>query len=529
VSTQDRLLGALSRVYDTTPDPILGLRLSYLSGSMSWTIADDTLTTIVVGGMGVSLTIDLSQYTLTTLATYLASQPGYVVLYLDDTGYASLSALALVPGSSDISVSNGDHLLVARNPTWILFAALAAELTLAKIAIDLMPAEMATTTANGEWLDVLGGYYAVPRQLGEADVQYAPRIPAEVILPRQNNVAIAAALEAATGQNATCTDAPVFGNPEPAFDGAISFSGAPHFYNASARIIFNLFDVAIGYALLGSATPTDFLFFIRQQIDRLRAAGTHLRNLTLLPSVMGDVFTPPTDALVENVFVNTLQGTGHSSNSGFATGIFPIGMFGVSVSFDTAIGTASSQAQLVGSGSSVDRVAFPNLAGTGSQIQGAQGPAFSSGFSVGFASLGFGAGAVLTSGQGAHLAGTGISADTTFAFIGNAVIFNGVSASADAATGTLRTGGGLVAADSSLDSATGVLTTKVQLVGTGTSGDAGIFNPSQFVGAASGSSTDSATAVLTTKIQVVGTSSGSDSTTAALLTNIFGAEFSNEF
>jgi hypothetical protein len=294
--TLARLTGRLSRVYDRTPASFLALRLSY-AGGMQWSITDDMLTTTVQGGPGVGLSVDLSQYSLSTLSAWLATQPGYQVLYLDGTVLNTLSALVLVPSGGDIATSNGDHLYGAQNPNWLYLATLAAELAAAQAQIEALPLELATTTADGEWLDLLGSYYAVPRLLAEQDDQYAPRIPSEVILPRQNNVAISSALTAATGQAAVCTDAPIFGSPEPAFDASIRFSGAPHFFNAVSRVVYNLFDVSIGYGLLGSYSPSDFLTAVRGQIDRLRAAGTHLRNLTLTASRMGDAVPMATDSM----------------------------------------------------------------------------------------------------------------------------------------------------------------------------------------------------------------------------------------
>jgi hypothetical protein len=297
VSLITKLLGRLTRKYDRTAGEILGIRLSY-AGSMVWTIEDDVLTTKVIGGIGENLTVDLTQYTITTLAVFLASQPGYSILYLDQTGFSGLGAIALVEGSNDINTTNGDHIFIATNPNYAYMSACSAELTAARIAIDAAPAEMATTTADGEWLDLLGSYYGVPRLLGELDATYSPRIPAEVILPRQNNVAIEVALQTATGQLATCTDAVVYGNPLPIFDGSIAFDGR-HFYNASASRIYNLFDLVIGYALTGNQSPNDYLTTVRAQVDRLRAAGTHLRNLSLGPSIMGDVAPAPSDSLAE--------------------------------------------------------------------------------------------------------------------------------------------------------------------------------------------------------------------------------------
>lgn len=294
----DALLSRLTRKYDKTAGPALALRLSYLTGQMTWEIADDVLTTSVIGGVGVNLSVDLTQYTIGSLATFLAGQPGYVVLYLD-FNYANLSALALVQAEGDINTSNGDHMFVGTNPNWSLFAAYASELSTARAAVQAAPAEMATTTADGYWLDYLGSYYAVPRELGEPDQIFGPRIAAEVILPRQNNVAIEIALQEATGQPATCTDAVVFGNPLPVFDGSIAFDGT-HFFNASAARIYNLFDISIGYALTGRQTPSDYADMVRRQIDRLRAAGTHLRNLTFAPSVMSDSVRAVSDALLEH-------------------------------------------------------------------------------------------------------------------------------------------------------------------------------------------------------------------------------------
>jgi hypothetical protein len=509
VTTLDRLLDYLPGVYDADPAALLALRLTYDTGQMQWTIADDTLTTSVLpGGPGVPLSVDLSGYTLATLSTFLGTQPGYSVLYLDQTGSSSLSALALVPGSGDIATSNGDHIYVAQNPIWTHLAAIAAELQLAATAIALMPLEMQTTTGTGSWLDVLGSYYAVPRQLGEQDPQYSPRIPAEVILPRQNNMAIAAALTASTGQIASCTDAPVFGNPEPSFDGQIGFSGAPHFFNASAALILNLFDVSVGYDLLGGLGPTDFQVLIRRQVDRLRAAGTHLRILTLTASIMGDVVTGPTDAFVESIEIGGITGTGESFDSGLASGIFPLLLLPLSFSTDSAIATLSGGIRLVGTGVSVDRVAsgLPNATGASADSGSAD----------------------LSTRNFAALSGTGSSADSTFSAIGTVVIFNGVSSSLNSATATLQIGPQLGFGASS-DSASGVLTTAVRLVGTaaGSDGATGaLASGIRLVG--TGSDSESATGALTASIRLNGTGSSADS--ASLSSGgPFSSEFSAEF
>ena len=80
------------------------------------------------------------------------------------------------------------------------------------------------------------------------------------------------------------------------FDGAINFNGL-HFYNASAARIYNLFDVTTGYALLSNLTPAAYAAAVTGQIEVLRAAGTHLRTLTLGPSMLTDRVLPPRDTL----------------------------------------------------------------------------------------------------------------------------------------------------------------------------------------------------------------------------------------
>jgi hypothetical protein len=295
---------------------MLVMRLSYQTGAMTWMVADDVLSTTVMGGMGEDLSVDLSAYTIGSLATYLAGQLGYQVLYLHPD-YSNLSALALVEETNNIATSNGDHIHVATNPNWAYMSAVGSELSVVRRMIELAPSQMATTTARGEWLDLLGSYYKVPRTLEENDTQYSPRVPAEVILPRQNNVAIEAALQTATGQDVSCVNALVYGSPLPLFDGAIKFDGS-HFFNAAAGRIYNLFDITIGYDLIGSSTPDGYLVSIRDQVDRLRAAGTHLRNLTLGPSLLVDRVAPPTDGLDETWTIVGMIGTGTSADIGVA-------------------------------------------------------------------------------------------------------------------------------------------------------------------------------------------------------------------
>lgn len=290
-----KLLRALNRVFDKDARPFLALRLSY-QGGLTWQVADGILTTAVTGGPGAPLAVDLSAYTITSLVGFLAAQPGYIVPYADSSDLAQLSALVLVDGSGDIGQSNGDHLQAYTNPNWAFLDAAADQLTAAQTAIAALPAEMSTTSADGEWLDLLGSYYGVPRNLSEVDAQYGPRITGTVLQPRSNNIAIAMALTAATGQACQVPDVVEYGAAVPQFDGTITYDGA-HTYSTAAKPIYGLFDVTTGYDLLGATTPTAFVTRVQQIVAPLRAAGTQLRAVALQGGTLVDAGPAPADAL----------------------------------------------------------------------------------------------------------------------------------------------------------------------------------------------------------------------------------------
>lgn len=281
-----KLLARLNRVFNKDPVEVLALRFTY-SGTMQWTVADGVLSTVVEGGTGQALSIPLYGLSLGQLAGQLIASPGYSVPFLEPT-MAGLSALVLLDATGDPTLSNGDHLYAYTSALWSWTEAQAYELEAAGSAIGAMLAQMTTATAAGEWLDLLGSYYAVPRLAGETDAAYGPRIIAEVLLPKGNNKAIEAVIYAVTGQRATITDVVVYGNASPLFNGLIAFSGAPHYYNANAAPTYGLFDAVIGYDLLGSSDLTTFIAEVKALVNRMRDAGTQLRNIAATGSAVGD-------------------------------------------------------------------------------------------------------------------------------------------------------------------------------------------------------------------------------------------------
>lgn len=288
-----KLLAYLNRVFDKSPAQFLALRLQY-AGGMTWQVADGMLTTTIVGGPGQPLAVDLTQYTLGQLYAFLAAQPGYSVAYGDQSALSPLSSRVLLDGTGDISLSNGDHLYGYTSLLWSYLEAQAVELQAAENQIAEALEQMSTKTASNEWLDEIGGYYAVPRMQGELDASYGPRIIAEVLRPRGNNVAIEAAIKVFTGQAAKVTDVTLYGSVFPLYNGAIKRNSAYH-YNATRAPLYGLFDVEYGYNFETGSDITQFAQTVSGLIGRLRDAGTHLRSLLLRGSNMADTLAAPDD------------------------------------------------------------------------------------------------------------------------------------------------------------------------------------------------------------------------------------------
>lgn len=288
-----KLLSFLNWVFDKDPGKFLALRLRY-DGGMTWKIENAVLTTIIDGEPGENLSVDLSQYTLGSLSSYLAGKTGYTVSYIDGSELSGLSALVLIDASGDIDQSNGDHLYGYTNILWSYMEAAASELEQAETQIGEMLNQMSTRTGSGEWLDELGGYYDVPRLQGELDVQYGPRIIAEVLRPRANNVAMEEAISVYTGQTTTVRDVTLYGNTPPLYDATYSYDGTV-LHDSVATPVYGLFDVEYGYDLINGGDVAEFSQVVRDLVNRLRDAGTHLRQLLLKASTLSDALTAPFD------------------------------------------------------------------------------------------------------------------------------------------------------------------------------------------------------------------------------------------
>lgn len=301
-----KLLAYPHRVFSKDPVQFLALRVTCDSGQLTWLVVEGILT-LTPGGttLAAPLSIDLSNYTIQALALFLSSQPGYQIVYSDSSSKQLLSALALIESSGNVKISNGDHLYAFTNLLYAYFTANAVELEIAQAQIVNMLAQMSTATAEGEFLDVLGTYYRVPRDPGELDGAYSPRIPASVLLPSTNNVGMAIALEALyPSVSISIPDAVTNLGSLLTYNGAINFNGLADYDGGSTAIADGLFDIEAIYTFgVGAAAPTTFEPILLASVLKYRAGGTYPRNLILMngpnATILVDNFT---DGLV-NVFI----------------------------------------------------------------------------------------------------------------------------------------------------------------------------------------------------------------------------------
>ncbi len=276
------LLRRLSSALNTDPRAQAAMRLSHPQAGR-WTVRRGVLTAqagspaqLAAGVPGSTVRLSLaSPATIGSVASAL-SAAGWTVENLDGA-LTGAGAAALIEGTFDAP----GPLLIHRSLLWAFMDGVALELDAAADAAARIGNALVPATADAPWLDVLGEYYAVPRGAGESDAAYRARIVPEVLRPKSNNRAMAAILSEAAGQpGATVTDVTIYRAPVPAYDGQIVHDGT-YQHNASSLPIYGLFDVSVPFDLLGDGNEAQFRARVTALIDRLRAAGTHVREMTV--------------------------------------------------------------------------------------------------------------------------------------------------------------------------------------------------------------------------------------------------------
>lgn len=290
----EKLLNYAHQILSKSPDRFIALRVRS-SGSLSWSIEDATL--VLVTAIE-SISVSLADYTIASLAEFLSSKATVSVEYMAPESH--LSALVLIDGAANQNDGNGDCLYGFGSLVWAYMEPLAAELTESRNQIGNMVDQMSIPSADAEWLDEWGGYFGIRRLAGETDAIYGPRIIAESLLPRGNNIAIEMAIGAATGGfKSEVTDAPM----DSVFSG-IQRDGFTRFDGTRARApivrsFYGQFDVNADFDLLSSENISDLMVRIRSAIDKFRDAGTRLRQVQL-SGFMSDVAGPHSDDVTLN-------------------------------------------------------------------------------------------------------------------------------------------------------------------------------------------------------------------------------------
>lgn len=281
-----KLISHIHSIFDRGSDPFLALRMKY-AGTMTWEVSDERLITTISGGVGSPINVDLSLHTISSLAAYISTRPGYSVQH-QETVVSKLKATVLIDATGNQSDTNGDYLFGYTSLLWWYLEAMALELTTMSAQIKEMLKQMSIVIskeyrynnwandqgnfifrtelilpiigASDEWLDEHGSYYKVPRNIGETDALYGPRIISEVLRPRGNNKAIELAIQSATGVIATVNDV-----------GVLSYPGGD---------CAGLFDILYesGSVL---EDPEEFKIRVIEVVNSMRNAGTFLRELRL--------------------------------------------------------------------------------------------------------------------------------------------------------------------------------------------------------------------------------------------------------
>lgn len=291
-----RLLRYLhSAVFDRSPHAELAFRLSS-NGSLTWRVADDELIVTIPDPVSETLltssgdlfllsdgSLLLTDAPRTYIGVQVPSPEGYISLLYDlssrtmgqlvsdlssdgfsidgvSASFLGLSSTVLVEGDGDTSRSNGDHVRGFTSILWSLFSSFALELRIARFQIGEALRQMVITQAEGEWLDLWGTLYDVPRKAGDTDAAYAPTIPREAFRRRVNAFAIEQAIRDATGRDVRIEEpwGSIFRLDESAL------SGESRFYDGSG----------VGYHLI---LPVSYETFdwteVLAVIERNRAAG----------------------------------------------------------------------------------------------------------------------------------------------------------------------------------------------------------------------------------------------------------------
>lgn len=193
MDVREKLAGHLYRsALALAPAPVTVVRLAHPQG-VSWDLGPG-LIKVTIAGVSTTFTTDGS---VADLLSDLALVGVYATF--TDNDLLSLPADALLQGYGSSASSEEDKLQVFSTTLWALLDAYGAELNTAEANLIAALEQLYLNTADGEILDVWGGYFGVARRADEGDTAYYQHIVREVLRPRVNRFAIEAAIRDDTG------------------------------------------------------------------------------------------------------------------------------------------------------------------------------------------------------------------------------------------------------------------------------------------------------------------------------------------
>lgn len=282
-----KLLGYLHSGFDRTPQSFVAFRARHTSDSFNYVVTDNVLTGLI--GNVVLFQVDLTQYTLGALANFIATQPGMTVPFVAGSDLLGVSAVTLLDAESSQIQSNGDCFVAYTSQLWSWLNTMIIELVELRSQVVQMLNQMSIQTAQEDWLDEWGGYFGIPRNLGELDAVYSQRIVIEVLRPKHNNKAIELALQNLFGQKAKVIDVTKYASVLSPYNGSFNHDGS-HKYSDSSVPVYGMFAVEIAYSLESDFDEQGYSQKIHDFIEKFRAAGTHMDSLLLGGSILSDAY-----------------------------------------------------------------------------------------------------------------------------------------------------------------------------------------------------------------------------------------------
>jgi hypothetical protein len=173
--------------------------LTYNGVSATVTIQTKTLVTSIGGGTGSALSVNLANYTIAALVTFLNAQTGYTAsLTVGASGTAS--ALSLVEVVAQPLSAEPLTLYQFTSVNWLIWMPILWQLQLAQLNLQNALDELYVTTSDSGFLDFWGRVYGnVTRDLNETDNAYALRIMTEATRPRLTALALEEAVLSEVG------------------------------------------------------------------------------------------------------------------------------------------------------------------------------------------------------------------------------------------------------------------------------------------------------------------------------------------